>query len=26
VEKQIFPPIENPEVNDIFKALDNLGL
>ena len=26
VEKQIFPPIEDPEVNDIFKALDNLGL
>ena len=26
VEKQIFPPIKNPVVNDIFKALDNLGL
>ena len=26
VEKQIFPPIEDSEVNDIFKALDNLGL
>ena len=26
VEKQIFPPIKKPEVNDIFKALDNLGL
>lgn len=26
VEKHIFPPIEDPEVNDIFKALDNLGL
>lgn len=26
VEKHLYPPIENPEVNDIFKALDNLGL
>ena len=26
VEKHIFPPIDDPEVNDIFKALDNLGL
>ncbi|SHK40312.1 putative two-component system response regulator [Selenomonas ruminantium] len=26
VEKQIFPPIEDPEINDIFKSLDNLGL
>ena len=26
VEKQIFPPIEDPEVNDIFKALDGLGM
>ena len=26
VEKHLHPPIEDPEVNDIFKALDNLGL
>ena len=26
VEKHLYPDIENPEVNDIFKALDNLGL
>lgn len=26
VEKHIFPPIEDPEVNDIFKALDGLGM
>lgn len=26
VEKQIFPLINDPKVNDIFKALDNLGL
>ena len=26
VEKHLHPPIEDPEINDIFKALDNLGL
>lgn len=26
VEKQLFPPVKDPEVNDIFKALDSLGL
>ena len=26
VEKHLFPAIDDPEVNDIFKALDNLGL
>lgn len=26
VEKQIFPALNDPEVNDIFKALDNLGM
>ena len=26
VEKHLHPPIEDPEVDDIFKALDNLGL
>ena len=26
VEKHLHPPIEDPEVNDIFKALDNLGM
>ena len=26
VEKQLFPALKDPEVNDIFKALDNLGL
>lgn len=26
VEKHLAPPIDNPEIQDIFKALDNLGL
>ena len=26
VEKHLYPPIEDPEVNNIFKALDSLGL
>ena len=26
VEKHLYPAIDDPEVNDIFKALDNLGL